>query len=358
MASAEAPPFEMSQLTTARVFQGTSPVISMDFHHAGEMLAIAASDKTITLFNAVEGKKRKTLRCMKYGVGIVRFTHHEKSVLISSDNANGDHDIRYLSLYDNQFLKFFRGHGGKVTAIETNPSNETFLSSSEDRTVRLWSLSGNECLGILKFNTESVYPSVAYDPTGLVFIANVSLGDENILRMYDSSKYREGPFNTAKISARNISAFLMTKFPFMEQEKIQQWSNACWINLKFSANENFILVSTNSSIIIMLDAFNGNITQVFRGHVNDKKSKMEASFSADGKFILNGSEDSKIYVWNAESGELVAKLQGHVGIVGTSYAALGSGSWRLHAATSCCGWKNPDTIHRSLKAAIFRGVTM
>jgi hypothetical protein len=47
----------------------------------------------------------------KYGVELVRFTHHEQCVLCTSRPPSAeDYAVRYLSLYDNQYLRFFAGH--------------------------------------------------------------------------------------------------------------------------------------------------------------------------------------------------------------------------------------------------------
>lgn len=34
--------------------------------------------RSITLINAVEGRKRKTIHTQKYGCGVIRYTHHDQ----------------------------------------------------------------------------------------------------------------------------------------------------------------------------------------------------------------------------------------------------------------------------------------
>lgn len=36
------------------------------------------SDRSVTLINAVEGRKRKTIHTQKYGCGVIRYTHHDQ----------------------------------------------------------------------------------------------------------------------------------------------------------------------------------------------------------------------------------------------------------------------------------------
>jgi COMPASS component SWD2 len=83
---------------------------------------------------------------------------------VSSDNGNGDHAVRYLSLYDNSFLRFFKGHTDKVISIAMNPVDDCFMTGSTDRSVRLWNLSVPDCLAVLQFPLNSGAPHVAYDP--------------------------------------------------------------------------------------------------------------------------------------------------------------------------------------------------
>ncbi|CAI5499407.1 unnamed protein product [Closterium sp. Naga37s-1] len=54
------------------------------------------------------------------GVDQVIFTHHPSAVLYSSKNGL-DESLRYLSLYDNRYLRYFKGHRDKTTALFSSP---------------------------------------------------------------------------------------------------------------------------------------------------------------------------------------------------------------------------------------------
>ncbi len=86
---------------------------------------------------------KKTIYSKKYGVSLVRFTHHPNAVLVASQNSfdgnwivgvrGGEgkgrwwyhsivlilpkltftESIRYLSLHDNKYLRYFKGHRNK-----------------------------------------------------------------------------------------------------------------------------------------------------------------------------------------------------------------------------------------------------
>jgi WD40 repeat protein len=53
--------------------------------------------------------------------------------------------IRYLSLHDNQYVRYFKGHKDKVTQLEVSPTDDMFISASRDHSVRLWDLRSPNC---------------------------------------------------------------------------------------------------------------------------------------------------------------------------------------------------------------------
>jgi COMPASS component SWD2 len=106
----------------------------------------------------------KMLQSKKYGCNLARFTHHKNNVIYAS--TKGDDTIRYLSLHDNRYLRYFRGHKARVTALEMNPMTDTFLSASQDGTIRLWDLRSDNCQGVLHLNGPGI---VGWDQAGEVF---------------------------------------------------------------------------------------------------------------------------------------------------------------------------------------------
>jgi len=92
-------------------------------------------------------------------------------------NVGQRHAINYLSLHDNKILRQFRGHSGEVTNISMSPADDSFLTSSKDRTIRLWDLKQAGSLASMDMHRggkdmtidPNGCPLAAYDSTGLVF---------------------------------------------------------------------------------------------------------------------------------------------------------------------------------------------
>lgn len=117
------------------------------------------------------------------------YRHHNQSILYTgaskdkTQNIGQRNAINYLSLHDNKILRQFRGHSGEVVNISMSPVNDNFLTSSVDRTVRLWDLQQAGSLALMdppkSGNDISLdangIPLTVFDSTGLVFGISVPL---------------------------------------------------------------------------------------------------------------------------------------------------------------------------------------
>ena len=117
------------------------PIMAMDFFRpSGEVFVTSRLDGEITLVNAVSGEVIKTLYSKEFGADKIKFSHSRDAVIYSSNNRQLDHSLRYHSLYDNVYLRYFQGHTQRVTSLMMHPVEDQFITSSLDGTVRLWSL--------------------------------------------------------------------------------------------------------------------------------------------------------------------------------------------------------------------------
>ena len=159
------------------VIRGQAPVTSLSFHGDGVHLFVASEeDSKLRLIDCHKGScDQPAVRCEREGVKLVSATHHNYSVLIVGENGSEEqqdqkHAVHYLSLYDNKLLRTFRGHVGDVVNLSMSPVDDSFLTSSRDRTVRLWNLQQAGCLGKLELPpTVEGAPCATFDSTGLVF---------------------------------------------------------------------------------------------------------------------------------------------------------------------------------------------
>ena len=63
---------------------------------------------------------------------------------------------------------------------------------------------------------------------------------------------------------------------------------------------------TKENIIIILDAFEGQMLGKCENHENIGNLQIEASFTPDSKYIVSGSDDGKLHVWSTQTFNEVA----------------------------------------------------
>ncbi|XP_064605009.1 WD repeat-containing protein 82-like [Liolophura sinensis] len=162
-----------------------------------------------------------------------------------------------------------------------SPINDTFLSGSLDKTIRLWDLKSQNCQGLMHLPGR---PVAGFDPEGLIFSAGIN---SERVKLYDLRSFDKGPFTTFNLP----------------QEKDCEWTG-----MKFSPDGKFIVISTNGQIIRLIDAFHGTPVHSFTGFTNSRQIPLEASFTPDSQFVISGSSDGKMHCWSTISGSKIAML--------------------------------------------------
>ncbi|XP_077384685.1 WD repeat-containing protein 82-like isoform X2 [Festucalex cinctus] len=228
------------------------------------------------------GKSVQTVPSKKYGADLIRYAHGDSEKVIYSSNKMDD-TIRLLSLPDMTYIRYFSGHTAKVTALSMSPVEERFISSSLDKTIRIWDLRIENVQG----QTEPLdRPICSFDPDGLIFAAGV---DSQSIKLYDIRAFAKGPFKSFEVRLNRICD---------------------WTGLNFSDDGKQILISTNGGMICILNSFTGDMMHKFSGYNNNKGLKLEACFTPDSQFVMIGSEDGRVHVWSIENEMKVAVLDG------------------------------------------------
>ncbi len=165
------------------------------------------------MYDCQRGLSRRAINSKKYGVDLIHYTHHKHNVIHASTKENDI--IRYLNVEGNKYISYFRyqsdhvvhqkqhdltkdfgcsrGHTKRVVTLSTSPSDDTFLSGSLDKTIRLWDLRSQGCQGVLNATAK---PVAAFDPEGLIFAAGIN---SELLKLYDLRSFDKGPFSSFKV---------------------------------------------------------------------------------------------------------------------------------------------------------------
>jgi len=268
----------------AKIFRdNTDKINHIDYTANGDTLITSSADDSIVIYDCFDGKQKKTANSKKYGVAFIQFTHAPNTVIHTSTKV--DDTIRYLSLHDNKYIRYFSGHTKTVVSLHMSPVDDSFISGSLDRTIRLWDLRSNDCQGLMHVSGR---PVTSFDPEGLIFAAGV---DSEIIRLYDLRTFDRGPFATFNLPTAETNVELT--------------------GIKFSNDGKKFIVSTTAGTVHLLDAFQGNLLHTFTGlSLGGSNAQLECSFSPDSQYVLSGSGDGKVHMWSADSGKRVALLDG------------------------------------------------
>lgn len=260
---------------------------SLDFHRTADLLVTASDDDSVRLYDIAAGKSLKTTYHKKHGADQICFTHHPSSVICSSKynlDSSGE-SLRYLSMYDNRCLRYFKGHRERVVSLCMSPVNDSFMSGSLDHSVRIWDLRVNACQGMLRLRGR---PAVAYDQQGLVFAVAMEGG---AIKLFDSRSYDKGPFDTFLVGGDT--------------------AEVC--DIKFSNDGKSMLLSTTSNNIYILDAYCGEKRCAFSVD-SSPNTTLEATFSPDGQYVVSGSGDGAIHAWSINTPRKLATWDSSIGI--------------------------------------------
>ncbi|CED84100.1 Histone H3 (Lys4) methyltransferase complex and RNA cleavage factor II complex, subunit SWD2, partial [Phaffia rhodozyma] len=296
----------MTAFKPAKVFptavEPGSTITSITFDDMGDNCVTSGDDDAFKLWNCRTGKHTKTFYSKKYGIDHVRFTHGKTNLIHASTRINGfipgicclnapneSDDIRYHSLHDNKYLTYFTGHTDKVIALAINPSNDQFISSSLDGTVRLWDIRTPHCRGRTDIGSGTA-PIVCYDNQGIVFAVAENCLPYSKIHMYDSSNFDAGPFATFIIVDPQLPLeSIPPKIPIVT-------------SLSFSPHGKYILVGTSGEVHYLLDSFTGQLLKRLVGHSGLGRNPMgdsggtpqrgisgeEVKWSPDAKFVISG----------------------------------------------------------------------
>lgn len=213
-------------------------VISLCFSENGDHLLSSYTNNTLELFDCNEGIQLNRIATMKYGSGLIQYTHKPNTIIATS--TRHDFAIRSLNIETKAYLSYFPGHSQEVISLCVNASahDEFFVSSSMDGSVRLWDTRTSCPEGMLNFIGQ--HPVVALDPKGMMIAVGV---DSTFVEMYDVRSLDNGPFVSFKINKEN---------------------NCDWTGLKFSNNGKIISINTNNRMVRIIDSYDVHIIKSFR----------------------------------------------------------------------------------------------
>ncbi|TMW82457.1 hypothetical protein EJD97_005884 [Solanum chilense] len=345
---------ELSSLYTGQEFLAhEGSIITMKFSPCGQYLASAGKDGTVRIWRVIEDEMSKNFNVQDVDPSCLYFSLNHFSKLASlNDNGekiNGMKMMRKSSesacvvLPPKLFrimekpIHEFRGHTSEVLALSWS-KNGYLLSSSVDKTARLWQVGHDKCLGVYPHN--NYVTCVEFNPMDdNYFISGsidgkVRLWEVHSCRVIDWTDVKE--IVTALCYSPDGKGGVVgcmdgnCRFYDVVDNHLQMGLQVCLQGKKKLTNKRvtgFQYCPNDSSKVMVTSADSqvrilcgSNIICKFKGEqLSDKTffsrfsetvvsaacpgtkkfdSQCPASFTSDGKHILAVTEDSNVYIWN------------------------------------------------------------
>ncbi|KAK5118899.1 hypothetical protein LTR62_000110 [Meristemomyces frigidus] len=303
---------------TSKLVRKATPILgtdhtiwAMEFSKDGKYLATAGADKIVRVWAVLASSEDRD-----------KYERQEAM----DDQANGpDQSLRHIKapVFQSRPVREFRGHTSTILDLSWSKNN-FLLSSSMDKTVRLWHMSREECLCTFKHN--DFVPSIAFHPKDDRFFLAGSLDKK--LRLWSipdkSVAYAaqvpdmitavtfspDGRYAMAGCFSSLVMFFETEGLKYNSQMHIRSGRGQKVRGSKITSmqtayartGEVKLLITSNDSRVRLYNFRDKSLELKLKGNENNS-SQIRATLSECGRYVTCGSEDRRAYIWSLHHSE-------------------------------------------------------
>lgn len=251
-----------------------APVHAVTFGMDGSLLVTGCEDGSTCLWSVTTGKRVSSFTDLNGAVQAVAFSTDGKQ-LISGGN---DKTIAIRDLASGEVSRL-EGHSAAVTDIACSPDGRWIASCGFDKTVRLWSAKTNQLVWVGKGHSHCV-SSVAFDPQSNTV---ASSSHDNTLKTWSVETGQElEAFSTHIEYANTVS---------------------------FNRQGTELVSGGDDSVIRFWNSSNGQQKKVYSGHL---APITELAISPDGTHAASASRDHSVRIWNISNQYASQMVRAHL----------------------------------------------
>lgn len=248
-------------------------VWSLAFDRSSKMLAMAAEDGSVRLWDVPTKSVSATFDAHKGIIWSMRFSRDEGEWLAT---AGDDALIKLWKTSQSEPFKVFK-HDNAVRGLAVSHDDKTLYAGDRDGGLRVWSVDSDESLKSAQ-QSKAIY-TVAISPNDETL---ATAGSDKVIRLWN---------------AKTLT------------QKLVLEGHAGQINgLAFNHDGSRLASVGWDKTVRIWDAGSGQVVKTWDGRSDDIWS---VAYSPDGTRLATGGHDGAVKVWNAETGELLASYLGH-----------------------------------------------
>lgn len=258
------------------------PVTALAFSPQGATLA-AGSEGAIYRWDVSSMVPRSAPLAVVGRVNGLRYAAGGRLLAVATDQAA----LLYpqSTLRQTELPLRFSGHVGEVTGIALAPNGETFVTSGDDGTLRLWKPENGAVDKIapdMVLHSPRTSVTVAFAPDG----KRLAAGGADSITLWNVADGVE----TATLKSRSGDLS----------------------QLAFSPDGTRLASAGKDWPILLWDLASQRVTAALNGHTGSVNS---IAFSNDGKLMISGSDDATVRLWDPLAAREQATLTGHAAAV-------------------------------------------
>ncbi|KAJ9549671.1 hypothetical protein OSB04_022214, partial [Centaurea solstitialis] len=324
---------ELSSLYATQEFPAHDGVISViQFSHDGRYLASAGEDGIVRIWEVFEDQDPRMYEMQGTDPSSFYFSTNHLSELapLKADKEKTrkikgfgkSSELACVILPPKVFrilekpVHEFHGHSGEILSLSWS-KNGYLLSSSVDKTVRMWQVGHEEC--VKTFTHNNYVTCVEFNPVDDNYFISGSIDGK--IRIWDVSRcqvidwidigdivtavcyYPDGKGSIVGTLDGKCSFYDIIDDRLQLHTQIYSMSKKKWTKritgFQFCPiDSRKVIVSSADSQVRILCGI--NLVGKFKGN-RSSGSQMSACFTANGKHIISAAEDSNVYVWDHSS---------------------------------------------------------